>query len=266
MPDPTLDTGQNRGVALRDAGVLPLLGFGTWQLRGREAYDAVRVALDVGYRHIDTATMYRNEEQVGAALRDAAIDRSEVFLTTKLPAQATGRERATLEESLRKLGTDYVDLWLVHWPPDGSASPDVWRAFLSARDAGLARSVGVSNYSTGQVDELIDATGETPSVNQVRWSPALYDPARVEHHQARGVVLEGYSPFKASRLDDPVLRAVADAHGVEPTQVILRWHVDTRTVVIPKSANPERIAANFDIWGFRLTPDEIARINALASG
>jgi diketogulonate reductase-like aldo/keto reductase len=159
MPDPTLDTGRTAVLRCVTQAFCPLLGFGTWQLRGREAYDAVRVALDVGYRHIDTATMYRNEEQVGAALRDAAIDRSEVFLTTKLPAQAAGRERATLEESLRRLGTDYVDLWLVHWPPDGSASPDVWRAFLSARDAGLARSVGVSNYSAGQVDELIEATG-----------------------------------------------------------------------------------------------------------
>jgi diketogulonate reductase-like aldo/keto reductase len=126
---------------------MPLLGLGTWQLRGREAYDTVRTALDIGYRHIDTATMYGNEDQVGRALRDSGVDRREVFVTTKLPAERAGREQATIEESLRKLGTDYVDLWLVHWPPHGQARPQTWREFLSVREAGLARAVGVSNYS-----------------------------------------------------------------------------------------------------------------------
>ncbi len=240
---------------------MPLLGFGTWQLRGQSAYDAVRVALDVGYRHLDTATMYRNEEQVGRAIADSGVDRSEIFVTTKLPAERVGRERATIEESLHKLGTDYVDLWLVHWPPAGDARPQTWRELLSVRDEGLARAVGVSNYSPGQVDELIEATGEAPAVNQIRWSPALYDPARLAHSRDRGVVLEGYSPFRASRLDAPVLRDIAAAHGVSPAQVILRWHVEHGVVVIPKSANPERIAANFDIWDFSLTADEVARLD-----
>jgi len=248
---------------LRSGAALPLLGFGTWQLSGSEAYDAVRVALEVGYRHLDTATIYRNESQVGRALADSALDRSEVFLTTKLPPDRAGRARETLESSLRQLGVEQVDLWLIHWPP-GGAGVDTWRRLLALRDEGLARDVGVSNYSPAQVDELVEATGEAPAVNQIRWSPWLYDAGRLAHSRDRGVVLEGYSPFKASRLDDPVLQEVAEAHGVTPAQVVLRWHLDHEVVVIPKSARRERIEQNLAVEGFTLTPDEVARLDALA--
>ncbi len=134
---------------------------------------------------------------------------------------------------------------------------------LAARSANLTRAVGVSNYSTGQIDELIQATGEAPAVNQIRWSPALYDPQRLAENSERGIALEGYSPFKSSDLTDPVLVRIAEAHGVTPAQVVLRWHLEHEIVVIPKSVTPERIASNFDIFGFSLTPEEVAEIDAL---
>jgi diketogulonate reductase-like aldo/keto reductase len=242
---------------------MPLLGFGTWQIRGREAYEAVRVALDVGYRHIDTATLYRNEAEIGRALRDSGVARQDVFLTTKLHPSDVGREGEVLKASLAALGTDYLDLWLVHWPPRGRASVATWRHLVDVHAEGSARAIGVSNYSTAQIDELVDATGVTPAVNQIRWSPELYDRRLVEQLQARGVVLEGYSPFRASNLRDPVLVDVASAHGVTPAQVVLRWHIDHGFVVIPKSVRRERITSNADVFGFSLTAAELARIDAL---
>ena len=149
-------------VDLGGGVAMPMVGFGTWQLGGRRAYEAVRYALEVGYRHLDTATMYRNEHEVGQALRDSGLDRGEVFVTTKLPPGNAGRARATLAESLRALDTDYVDLWLIHWPPRRQASVPLWREFLAVRDEGQCRSVGVSNYGIAQIDELIAATGQRP--------------------------------------------------------------------------------------------------------
>ena len=238
---------------------MPLVGFGTWQGFGD---DALR-ALEVGYRHIDTATMYGNEDQIGQALRDSGLKRDEVFVTTKLPSGNAGRVRETIDESLANLGLDYVDLWLIHWPPNGDARPDIWQQFVEIRDAGLTRAIGVSNYDAAQIDEITEATGVAPAVNQIKWSPALYDPVVVEAHRARGVVLEGYSPFKTSDANDPVLKEIAERHGVTTRQVVLRWHIDHGFVVIPKSSNPARIAANFDVFGFALTAAEVARIDAL---
>lgn len=252
-------------VKLPGGGSMPLLGFGTWQITGKEAYEAVKHALSVGYRHLDTATMYSNEDQVGRALRDSGVSRGEVFVTTKLPPRDASRARRTIEESLRALGTEYVDLWLIHWPPNGRARPDTWRELLAVRDEGLARAVGVSNYSTAQLDELIEATGEAPAVNQIKWSPPLYDAVTVSEHRDRGVALEGYSPFRAGNLRDPALAEIAAAHRVTPAQVVLRWHLEHGIVVIPKSVRPERIESNFDIFGFSLSADEVARIDALGS-
>ncbi|MFV2102867.1 aldo/keto reductase [Micromonospora sp. LOL_024] len=243
---------------------IPLLGFGTWQVTGDAGFKAVLAALDAGYRHIDTATMYGNEEEVGQAVRESGLRREDVFLTTKLPPERVGRERETIEASLRALGVDHVDLWLAHWPPsDAGDLIPVWREMLAARDAGLARAVGVSNFSTAQIDELIQATEENPAVNQIRWSPRLYDRRRHAEHRDRGVVLEGYSPFKTSDLSDPVLTRIAAAHNVSPAQVVLRWHLDHEIVAIPKSVTPERIRANADIIGFSLTAEEIRDIDAL---
>jgi 2,5-diketo-D-gluconate reductase A len=252
-------------VGLADGIEIPLLGLGTWQASGRAAYDAVRTALDVGYRHVDTATMYRNEESVGRAIRESGVPRDEVFVTTKLPSERADRPRETIEASLRDLGLDRVDLWLIHWPPGDRARPDVWEAFVAARDAGLARAIGVSNYTPRQIDELVGATGVTPALNQIRWSPALYDERTVRAHAERGVVLEGYSPFRAMRMRDRVLGEIAGRHGVTPYQVVLRWHLEHGIVVIPKSADAARIAANFDVFGFALDADEVARIDALGN-
>ncbi|HEX7744149.1 MAG TPA: aldo/keto reductase [Micromonosporaceae bacterium] len=242
---------------------MPLLGFGTWQATGQRAYDAVRRALDVGYRHIDTATMYGNEAEIGRAVRDSGVPREDIFITTKLPPERAGRERQTLGASLDALDTGYVDLWLIHWPPSRGALVPTWREFLAVRDEELARSVGVSNYDAGQLDELVDATGEMPAVNQIRWSPSLYDPRVAAEHRERGVVLEGYSPFKSTDLKDPVLTRIAEAHGVSTAQVVLRWHIDHGFVVIPKSVTPDRIRTNFEVFGFSLTPDELREIDAL---
>lgn len=244
---------------------IPLVGFGTWRLRGAEGHRAVAHALEVGYRHVDTATAYGNEDVVGRAVAGSGLDRAEVFVTTKLPPDAAGRERETLTRSLRALGTDYVDLWLVHWPPDGAARPDTWQELRRARDAGLVRAIGVSNYSLAQIDELVDATGEAPAINQLPWSPRDHDPLVVAGHAQRGVALEGYSPFRRSDLADPVLVEIAEGHGVSVQQVVLLWHVRHRIVVIPKSATPARIEQNLDLDGFTLSDEEIARIDALAT-
>jgi 2,5-diketo-D-gluconate reductase A len=252
-------------VELPGGGLMPMVGFGTWRLRGRQACDAVRVALEDGYRHIDTATMYANEAEVGKAVAASGLDREQVFLTTKLRPTDAGKERAVLNASLRGLGTDHVDLWLVHWPPNGNASRQVWREMLALRDEGLARAVGVSNYSLAQIDALIKASGEAPAVNQIHWNPPRYDAAILAGHHERGVAVEGYSPLKDTNLRDPVLTEIAAAHEVTAAQVVLRWHLEHEITVIPKSANPDRIAANLDLFGFSLNPDEVARIDALGN-
>ena len=251
-------------VELDQKVAMPLVGLGTWQMTGARCQAAVRAALEVGYRHLDTATMYRNERDVGRAVRDSGVPRGEVFVTTKLPPGNAGRERRTLDDSLRALGMDHVDLWLVHWPTRGRALVSTCQELLAARDRGLARAVGVSNYSLAQLDQLARTTGQMPQVNQIPWAPALHDPVLLKGHRRRGVGLEGYSPFKNSDLRHPVLTEIAARHGVTTAQVVVRWHVDHQVVVIPKSANPERVATNFDVWGFSLTSEELARIDGLS--
>jgi 2,5-diketo-D-gluconate reductase A len=243
---------------------MPLLGFGTWQISNRRARQAAAHALEAGYRHIDTATMYRNEEGIGKALGSAGLDRESVFVTTKLPPQHAGRERRTLQDSLTKLRLDYVDLWLVHWPPHGQASPQVWEQLVKARQDSLAMAIGVSNYSLGQIDELTKATGVTPQVNQIRWGPALYEPDMVSGLEQRGVVLEGYSPFKVSNLRDPTLVSIAGRHDATAAQVIVAWHLAHGFVVIPKSVRRERIVSNAEGARINLTADEVAAIDGLS--
>jgi diketogulonate reductase-like aldo/keto reductase len=242
---------------------MPLVGLGTWQARGSQAYAAVVRALEVGYRLIDTATMYGNEREVGKALRDSGVPRDEVFVTTKLQSGDAGREREVIAASLEALGLSRLDLWLVHWPPNGEARPQTWERFVEARDQGLTRAIGVSNYDPGQIDELVEATSVTPAVNQIRWSPALYDAELVAAHRERGVTLEGYSPFLSTDLRDRVLVEIAERHGVTTRQVVVRWHVEHGFVVIPKSGDSARIAHNFDVFGFTLDETEVARIDAL---
>lgn len=251
-------------VTIADGVAMPLLGLGTWQASDQEAYDAVRAALELGYRLIDTATLYRNEAAVGRAVRDSGVAREELFITTKLRAGDAGREQETIRASLDALRLDYLDLWLIHWPVARGAGAGTWQRFVEARDGGLTRAIGVSNYSAGEIDELTEATGVVPAVNQIEWTPALYDASTVAEHRDRGVTLEGYSPFKAADLRDPVLGAIAEEHGVTVPQVILRWHLEHGFVAIPKSTHPERIAENFDVFSFSLDSHEVARIDSLA--
>lgn len=252
-------------VPLRSGAAMPLIGLGTWQSEGNDAELAVNAALQAGYRHVDTATAYGNEAQVGRALAQVGLARDDVFVTTKLPPDHAGRERRTLTESLAALGTDHLDLWLVHWPPNKQATPQVWERFIEARDEGLVRDIGVSNYSIAQIDELISATGEAPAVNQIPYGPADHDPALLAAHRERGIVVEGYSPLKRTDLSSPVLRQIAQVHGVSPADVVLRWHLEHEVVVIPKSVHPERITANLRVVDLRLSSDEVAAVDALST-
>ncbi len=245
-------------------GAMPLLGFGTWQIDNSEVAEATQTALEAGYRHIDTATGYENETGIGKALAAAGLPRDSVFVTTKMPPDNVGRERQTLEESLTNLGLDHVDLWLVHWPPNDQATPAAWEQFIKVQQDGLARAIGVSNYSLDQIDDLIKATDVAPAVNQIKWGPALYDASVVSGLHQRGVVLEGYSPLQSTNLDDPTLRSIAKAHDATSAQVIVAWHVRHGFVVIPKSTHSERIVANAAGARMELTDEEVAAIDGLS--
>lgn len=250
-------------TALLPSGArMPLLGFGTWQIKGEEAVTATAAALAAGYRHVDTATVYGNEAEVGSAL--AGVARADVFVTTKVPPSRRHAELDTLRESLDLLELSYVDLWLVHWPEEG-AEVAMWEQLLSAREQGLVRDVGVSNYSLDQLDELQAATGVVPAVNQVEWSPKLFDRSVQAGHAQRGVVLEGYSALRGGTLDDPVVVDIAERLGASPAQVIIRWHLQHGVVVIPKSVDPERIRSNADVGDLVLDEADMASLDATSS-
>lgn len=253
---------QQRRVALAPGVSMPMVGLGTWGLR--DTYIAVRTALDAGYRHVDTAAQYGNEDAVGAAVRDSGVPREQVFLTTKILSHHLGTEADVVAASLRHLRTDYLDLWLIHDPPPPGLSEQLWEFMIGLRERGLARAIGVSEYGTGQLDAVAVATGVTPAVNQIRWAPALFDGARVRELRDRGVQLEGFSAVRLTDLDHPVLTRIAQAHGVTATQVVLRWHLDHGVVAIPRSSTAERIRANLDVWDFALTSQDLADIDALS--
>jgi 2,5-diketo-D-gluconate reductase A len=251
------------GVALNNGAVMPLLGFGTWQIKGDAAVRATSVALEAGYRHLDTATVYGNEAEVGRALTESGVPREEVFLTTKCPPDRAGRELDTLHESLEKLQTDHVDLWLIHWPGAGPTNLDLWSAFVEARESGLAREIGVSNFDAALIDEVTGRAGVAPAVDQIEWSPLLFDAGVVAAHRTRGVVLEGYSALRGGTLDHPAIVEIADRAGRTTAQVIIRWHLQHQFVVIPKSVNPERIRSNADVGGFTLSDEDMATLDTL---
>lgn len=245
-------------------GHMPLVGFGTWRLAGAEAVVACGLALEAGYRHLDTATMYANEREVGQALRQSGLPRHSVFLTTKVAPDDAGRASEVLTESLDQLGVEQIDLWLIHWPP--ADSTQLWRDVVLAKQQGLVKDVGVSNFSLAELDDLADATGVMPAVNQIPWSPLLFDRALLDGHRDRAVVLEGYSALKHGILDHPVIVEIAQQLGRTPAQVIVRWHLQHRIVVIPKSADPERISANADVTQFELSHQQMAALDALGNG
>jgi diketogulonate reductase-like aldo/keto reductase len=243
---------------------MPLLGFGTWQLHGETGYAATRLALETGYRHLDTATVYGNQRAVGRALADSGVAPDDVFITTKIPPFDVGRERRTLTESLHDLGVDRLDLWLLHWPLNGHPQPDTWCRMAELRAEGLVRDIGVSNHSPEQIDELERATGVRPAVNQVPWSPLKHDPDLLDEHRRRGVVVEGYSGLRGGVLEHPVVSGLAERLGRTPAQVLVRWHLEHGIVVIPKSSNADRIRANADVGGFSLDADDVAALDALS--
>jgi len=248
--------------ALADGNEIPLLGLGVWQVpNGPECVNAVRWALELGYRHIDTAQAYGNEESVGQALRESGIPRDEVFITTKF-FPARDDPAAEIEGSLRRLGVDRVDLYIIHWPQGGPTW--AWPGMERARELGHARSIGVSNFDVGELDEVIGAGSVSPVVNQVQFNPFAYRRALLEACERHNVVLEAYSPLGTGRLlSDQTVSGIAQRIGRTPAQVLLRWCLERRIPVIPKSTHRERIEENAQIFDFTLSDDDMADLDAL---
>jgi len=259
-------------LPLRNGAEIPVLGLGTSPLQGAESAAQVRAALEAGYRLIDTAENYRNEDAVGQAIRDSAIDRSEVFITTKFNRRwhSVDGVRQAYEASLERLGVDYIDLVLAHWPnPDQDRYVDAVRGLEAVlKDTGL-RAIGTSNFKPAHLQRVLDETGITPDVNQIQLSPLSTRKESREYHAAHGIVTESYSPLGASSdelRNDPVITQIAKDHGKSPTQVVLRWHIQLGLVAIPRSSNPGRIAENIDIFDFELTEQEMGTISGLDRG
>jgi diketogulonate reductase-like aldo/keto reductase len=255
-------------IALNDGNWLPAVGFGTYPLTGDEAIAAVGAALRTGYRLLDTAVNYRNEAEVGQALRRSGIPREEVRITSKLPGRhhAYADAVASVKGSLSRLGLDYIDLHLIHWPNPGVGKyGEAWQALVDLREQGLIRSVGVSNFAQSHLEAIIGATGVTPAVNQIELHPRFPQEHMRAVHSSLGVVTEAWSPMGKARapLAEPVVLSPARRLGVTPGQVILRWHVQLGSLPIPKSGNVERQRENLDVFGFELTPEEVAGITSL---
>ncbi|MCC4315387.1 aldo/keto reductase [Streptomyces malaysiensis] len=263
--DTTLPPGAD-GVPTADAGgrAMPLIGFGTHPMRGDQATEAVLTALSVGYRLVDTATRYRNEAAVGAALAATDLPRSDLFVTTKMPPDQVGRERLTLERSLAALGCDYLDLWLIHWPPGGYPGVTSWREFVRAREEGLVRAIGVSNYSVALIDALYEETGVYPAVNQVQWGPGDHDPDFAEAMRRRGVVLSAHSPLRSTDLDHPVLVDIARRYDRSARDIVLAWNLCHRVAVTVKSAHRDRMERNLSAVGLTLSPADVEAIDGLS--
>jgi diketogulonate reductase-like aldo/keto reductase len=247
---------------LSDGNEIPLLGLGVWQVpNGRECVDAVRWALELGYRHIDTAQAYGNEESVGEGLRESGVPRDEIFITTKFfPSRKD--PVAEIEGSLRRLGVDHVDLYIVHWPQGGPLW--AWPGMERAREAGYARSIGVSNFGVDDLQALLAAAAVPPVADQVQFSPYEYRKALLEECRQDGIALEAYSPLGTGRhLTSDTVARVAERHGRTPAQVLLRWCVERGIPVIPKSTHRERIAENAQIFDFELSAEDITELDAL---
>ncbi|MGA5901085.1 aldo/keto reductase [Streptomyces venetus] len=250
---------------LNDGTTIPALGLGTWPLDDDRAEQAVRSALETGYRLVDTATNYRNERGVGRGVATGGVPREEIVVTTKLPGRHHGYEEtlASFEESRARLGLEYVDLYLIHWPlPRVDRFVDSWKAMIKLREDGLVRSIGVSNFTPSHIERLEKETGVLPSVNQIELHPFLPQDELRAFHAAKGIRTESWSPLGRGTplLGDPAVARVAEAHGVTPGQVVLRWHTQLGAVPIPKSASPDRQRANLDVFGFELAADEMRAV------
>ncbi|MFE1146392.1 aldo/keto reductase [Streptomyces albidoflavus] len=255
-------------IILNNGVQMPQLGFGVWQVPDDEAFTAVGAALDAGYRSIDTAAAYGNEEGTGKAIARSGIPREELFVTTKLWNSDHGYDAAlrAFDSSLEKLGLDHVDLYLIHWPlPVKDTAVDTYKALEKIYSEGRARAIGVSNFLPEHLERLIDATSIIPAVNQIELHPHLQQRAAREYHDEQGITTEAWSPLGQGKglLEVPAVVAIARKHNVTPAQVVLRWHVQLGNVAIPKSVTPSRIVENIDVFSFELDEEDMAAIRAL---
>jgi diketogulonate reductase-like aldo/keto reductase len=260
-----------RTITLNNGVTMPQLGFGVFQVSTEDTRAAVAEALRVGYRSIDTAAIYGNEEPVGRALADSGIPRDELFVTTKLWNSDQGYDEAlrAFDTSMAKLGLDRLDLYLIHWPaPKQDRYVDSWRALGKLCADGRVRAIGVSNFQVPHLERVVEATGEVPVLNQVELHPWLQQEELRAFHRRHGIATEAWSPLAkgGDLLADPVVTSIADKHGRTPAQVVLRWHVQLDNVVIPKSVTPSRIAENFRVFDFELDAEDLDRIAGLERG
>ncbi|MCL7999590.1 MULTISPECIES: aldo/keto reductase [Brucella] len=243
-------------VKLNDGNHIPQLGYGVWQVGNDEAVTAVSEALKVGYRHIDTAAIYGNEEGTGKAINESGIARSDIYLTTKLWNKEQGYESTlkAFDASLKKLGTDYVDLYLIHWPlPSKDLFMDTWRAFIKIKEEGRAKSIGVSNFQTADLERVLKESDVVPVINQIELHPQFQQDELRLFHSKHDIATEAWSPLgQGTILENPTLKTIAEKHGKSVAQVILRWHIETGNIVIPKSVTPARIKENFEVFDFSL--------------
>ena len=257
-------------VDLNDGNRIPQLGFGVFQVPPEETAVGVDHALQAGYRLIDTAAAYGNEEGVRDALLASGLDRGELFITTKLANADQGRDRArrAFQHSLEKLGGDYIDLYLIHWPiPGKDLYVETWETLCALKEEGHVRSVGVSNFKPEHLDRIVDVTGVVPTVNQVELHPRFQQPELRRYHSERGITTEAWAPLGRGKfLDDPVIQAIASQHDHTPAEVVLRWHLQIGNVAIPKSVTPSRIEENFQVFDFELSEDEMRRLDELDRG
>jgi 2,5-diketo-D-gluconate reductase A len=257
-------------LEFNDGRRIPQLGFGVFQVPPEDTAETVRHALRTGYRSIDTAAAYENEAGVGEALAHSGLDRSEVFITTKLWNDDQGHDSAlrAFEGSLDRLGLEYVDLYLIHWPaPDKDKYLETWEAFTELKEEGRARSIGVSNFLPQHLERIIDATGVVPALNQIELHPRLQQAELRQVHERHGILTEAWSPLgQGAVLDDPVIKEIASEHERTVAQVVLRWHIQLGNVVIPKSVTPERIEENFRIFDFELSDEEMEALSELDAG
>ena len=255
-------------ITLNNGVEMPQLGFGVFLVPPDEVVEPVRAALDSGYRLIDTATLYGNEEGVGRAIAESGVPRDDIFVTTKVWNSDQGYDRTlqAFDHSLKLLGLDVLDLYLIHWPtPERDLYVDTWRALERIYADGRARAIGVSNFTVAHLDRVIGEGTVVPAVNQIELHPGLVQDELRAAHARHGVVTEAWSPLGRGHglLDRPEVVAIADAHDRTPAQVVLRWHLQLGVVVIPKSVRPERIRENFDVFDFELSSDEMAVLSAL---
>ena len=256
-------------IRLNDGNAMPQVGFGVWRVSNDEAKSTVAGAVEAGYRSIDTASIYGNEEGVGEAVRAVSVPREELFITTKVWNDRQGYDSTlqAFDESLARLKLDYVDLYLIHWPMAGSETyRDTWRALIKLKQDGRARSIGVSNFMVEHLQRVIDETGVTPAVNQIELHPRFQQKELSAFHTANSIATEAWSPLgQGTILADETMTAIGRKYGKTPAQVILRWHIDNGFIVIPKSVTPSRIRENVDVFDFSLDADDMRAIEGLDS-